>query len=94
MIFRELFDREQSRIWQCVDKTGSQEVKSNSGQNLSSQLVIIDSGIAGLAPFPNALSTQKWDISCFLGGKCQTWPLGRDNLCCIKPQLHIEMGFA
>jgi len=64
LIVHKLLDRGESRIWLCVDKAGSQEVKSNSRQNLSSQLVIIDSRIAGLATLPNALSRM---ISCFLG---------------------------
>jgi len=40
LIVHKLLDRGESRIWLRVDKAGSQEVKSNSRQNLSSQLVI------------------------------------------------------
>lgn len=69
MIVHKLLDRGQSRIWRRVDKAGSQQVKSNSRQNLSSQLVIIDSRIAGLATLPNALSRLNCKISCFLGTK-------------------------
>jgi len=87
LIVHKLLDRGESRIWLCVDKAGSQEVKSNSRQNLSSHNLEAELLVAkwcdNKLPFLRLLIMQ-FDSGCVFHHSIMYW-----NWCCILRPLDI-----